>query len=143
MSVLVLAFVFSVGAFALASRGERGSGPHAEVLIYSLAAVLSLLGFYNRFYSATLLILPLAWAVVSLGERSTRRTATVVAFGIALFLVPATALMNTLARNGALGAFEGRTWWRMLGFHEVFALLVLAAALALECRRQGRAAGGA
>ncbi len=143
VSLLVLAFVFSAGALALSGGRERGSGPRSELLLYSLAAVLSLLGFYNRFYSATLLILPLAWSVVSLGERSTRRTATVVAFGIAAFLVPATAVMNTLVRNGTLAALEGRAWWRMLGFHEVFALLVLAAALALECRRQGRASGGA
>ncbi len=143
VSLLVLAFVFSTGAWALSGRGERGPGPRSELLIYSLAAVLSLLGFYNRFYSATLLILPLAWSVVSLGELTTRRTASVVALGIAPFLVPATAVMNTLARSGALGDLQGRTWWRALGFHEVLALLVLAAALALECRRQGRAAGGA
>jgi len=133
VNLLVLAFVISAGALALAGRRERG--PRSELLTYSVVAVLSLLGFYNRFYSATLLILPLAWSVVSLNERSLRRTATAVALGIAPFLVPATAVMSRLVREGALGAVGVHTWWQVLAFHEVYALLVLAVALVVASRR--------
>ena len=146
VNLVVIAFVLLTGALALSARRVRG--PRFVLLDYSLAGVLSLLAFYNRFYSATLLVLPLVWSVASLADRSLKRTAAVVMLSIVPFVVPSAAVMNSLVREGPLGDLAGNPWWRLLGFHEVYALLVLAVALvragqapATSCGA-GPAAGG-
>jgi hypothetical protein len=129
VNLLVYAFVAMIGGMALL-RSRKRHGSASELLAYSVAAVLSLLGFYNRFYSATLLILPLGWAVVSLTDRILRKSAVVALLCILPFVVPGAAIMNVLTREGpAASLVASAWWWRAASFHQVYALVMLAVTL--------------
>lgn len=112
---------------------RRHEGPGTALLGYSVAAVLSLLGFYNRLYGATLLVLPLAWAMASLHERS-RRKAPILTVGCVLtFVFPGAAIMSVLERQGVMESFTQTAWWRFAIFHQAYALVVLAVTLVWSC----------
>lgn len=121
------------GAAVVGLRRQEGSG--TALLGYSVAAVLSLLGFYNRLYSATLLGLPLAWAMASLDERSRRKAAILTLGCVVTFVIPGAAIMSVLERQGVMESFTQTVWWRFAIFHQVYALVVLAATLVFATTR--------
>ena len=80
-------------------EGEKNLGmiAHCEL---SAITVISLLPVYHRFYDATLLVLPLCWAFVSLRRE---RVAAVVSLGLMLpFLIPGGALLDTMQIAGRI-----------------------------------------
>ena len=136
VNLIVLAFVVVAGGAVLrASRTRRDSA--SELLACSMAAVLSLVGFYNRLYSATLLVLPLAWCLLAMADRPLRKPAILVAWALVPFVVPGAAIMNVLARDGPMRSLAANPWWQAATFHQVYALLVVAGALWWAAWRDG------
>jgi hypothetical protein len=137
VNVLTLAAVVPAGGL-LAWWLRRSQGPRAELLLYSGAAVLGLLAFYNRAYSAAVLVLPLAWATACPGRGEVRAAAWAVIAAVLVFVLPGSAILGTLADAGRL-PFDPRSpaWRATVMMHQTWALLVLAGALLLAARRQG------
>jgi hypothetical protein len=124
--MLTAAMVGVLGAAAmLALRGLRDR--RSELLLWGLCGVLCLMSFYNRLYSATLLVLPLAWAIGSLGRPGLRGVSCAMLLLILPFLVPGQVALATLAAGRPqLAAMTG---WRLLLYHQVFLLPLLGIAI--------------
>ncbi len=121
--ILTAAMVALMGAAGLlAVRGLRDR--QSELLLWGLFALLCLMAFYNRLYSATLLILPLAWAMRGLTRPALRGVSCVMLLLILPFLVPGVAALATwfpqLATMPGGGLFL---------HHQVFLLAFLAIAI--------------
>jgi hypothetical protein len=125
-AALSLGSVVLVGAAVLLILRRR-RGLETEFTIYAAVAVLSLLVLYNRIYGATMLVLPLAWAVASLRSAQLRRTAILVLVLILPFIVPGPAALDTWASHGQLPIATDRWWWRdIVLMHQNYALVLLA-----------------
>jgi hypothetical protein len=103
----------------------------SELLRYSIIAVLSLLGVYNRCYDAILLLLPLLWAFMS--WRTADRLWAIIAVILTLpfcFVWWMSVLVH-MTRAGMIsqGAFHSWWWRTFITPHHVYALLLLAVCL--------------
>jgi hypothetical protein len=96
-----------------------------ELLDLSALAVISLLPVYHRFYDATLLVLPVCWALTA--YRKTRRPAVLSLLLILPFLIPGGTLLETLESSGRISqALVPRWWWEVFFMaHQVWFLLFL------------------
>jgi len=147
VNIIALSFVGAVGiaAFAALLRVRTLNG---ELLGMSVFGVLSLLAVYNRYYSAILLVFPLAWATVQL-RRGLRTLPAIVLALVAVFLAPSATILNVLAEKGALPeAVAGSWWWQRLVMpHQVYALAAMSICLVIaswqerQCCRLAAAAG--
>ena len=109
-----------------------------ELLDLSAIAVISLLPIYHRFYDATLLVLPLCWAIVSYGK--SRPIARLCLLLMLPFLVPGGTLLEIMEANGRIPArLAYNAWWEGLVMaHQVWLLLLLGAVLIYQMfRSQG------
>lgn len=137
-NVLVLLLVAILGLVVLlACRGRQDR--HTELLVWSALAVLGLMGLYNRLYSATLLALPLAWAVSQLGKTPNRYLAPIIIALILPFLVPGGAYLGTAGAD--LAHILGR-FWRLVLFHQAYLLAVLGVVLAVAAVKMQNAGQG-
>ncbi len=136
------AVAMAVGAFLLAvwivSVVRRESRDDVELLDLSAIAVISLLPVYHRFYDATLLVLPLCWALISF--RRARKVAVVSLLLMLPFLIPGGTLLETVEIGGRIPTgLRGHWWWD--GFvmaHQVWTLLFLGILLLREMSVYGR-----
>ncbi len=129
-AILLVAWIVSV-----VRRESRDDG---ELLDLSAIAVISLLPVYHRFYDATMLVLPLCWALISF--RRARRFAVISLLLMIPFLIPGGTLLETMEIGGRIPAGLTRHWW-CDGFvmpHQVWALLFLGILLLGEMRVYGR-----
>lgn len=88
----------------------RDGEPRHELLAVATIAVLSLLVAYHRYYDAVLLVLPIAWAISSLGTARQIQGAGVLLLS-ADFLIPAQTALHELQQGGALPAWLTDVWW--------------------------------
>lgn len=114
------------GVLLAAAMAHRAGGARASrVAQYALISLACLLMFYNRTYSATLLLLPgmvgLMWWPTS------RRLSMMCVVGLAPFVVPGPAiLLRWLAsQNGEAALSPGWFWEAILLPHQVYALFWL------------------
>ena len=117
----------------LALRGLRDR--QSELLLWGLCGVLCLSAFYNRLYSATLLVLPLAWAIWGMSRPGLRGVSCLVLLLILPFLVPGQV---ALARwRPQLATLAGG---RLVLYHQVFLLPLLAIAMGSAAEKLRKAA---
>ena len=88
----------------------RDREPRQELLAVATIAVLALLVAYHRYYDAVLLVLPIAWAISSLGTARWIQGAGVLLLS-ADFLIPAQTALHELQQGGALPAGLTDAWW--------------------------------
>lgn len=124
-------------AYVWNTRGERESQDGRELLEVSAIAVISLLPVYHRFYDATLLVLPLCWAIVWFRREW---VSAALSLGLMLpFLIPGGTLLETMQMAGRIpGALTNHWWWNGLVMpHQVWALLLLSVVLLREMGVEG------
>ena len=132
LDVVTYAAVAIVGSMFLLALRQRDD-LETQLLLFAGCAVLNLLVVYNRIYGATLLILPMAWALSPV-RRHSRVEAAVVAVAIVVFLVPGAAALGGLALPSGAGQLE-TTLWQYLVLHEIIALVIILAALLVAAVR--------
>jgi hypothetical protein len=104
--------------------------PTKILLAVAPAAALTLLPIYHRYYDATLLIIPLAWAFAALTDQAYRPWPIVVLGLIAPFVLPVGWAMNLVKRGYVSAAIAAQPWWQILIFPlQVWLLLALTIAL--------------
>ena len=137
VTVLTVA-VGTVAGAVLALSLWRRTDREGLLLLYSGCAVLTLLVVYNRIYSATLLILPVAWVFASLRPAASRNTAIVIVVAASAFLAPGAAALGSLTFPTGLQWIGTSPWWRYLLLHQIPALVVILLGV-LMAARQGAA----
>jgi hypothetical protein len=125
---LVVMAVVGTTLLVLATVPRHDEAPQGLLLTYSCLAAMAPLAIYSRFYSATLLIFPLAWALYTI------RLGYICLPGLALlcisiFLVPGTAILNVWSRQFPADVMTGWWWEYLLLPHQTYALLILATCL--------------
>jgi hypothetical protein len=75
-------------------------------------ATIGLLAFYHRLYDATLLVLPLAWAITRLNQQ--RGLAIAMLCLLATFVIPGQLLAAVLLRTRVFAAYVNLRWWQAL-----------------------------
>ena len=109
--VLVVLLALAVRrAHARADRAGQ-SGPD-ELLILSAVCVLGLLPVYHRFYDASLLVLPAAWALSNLKRRPVE--AALVAALVLSFVLPVPATARAMRLVGLDADHVSGLWWSFL-----------------------------
>lgn len=133
--ILFITAGVGVGAMAILVLGlRRRVDREATLLRYAGFGVITLLMVYNRSYSATLLILPLAWAFAAFRPPSLRAAAAAVCVASAVFVVPGAAALARVRAPAGLGWLD--PWWTILQLHQVLAMLVVLAALLVAARHR-------
>jgi hypothetical protein len=113
---------------------ERRDGSEGELLSLSSLLVLSLLPIYHRFYDASLLIFPLAWAFTQLSG-PLKRSAKAALLLIMVFLVPGGSALEQLQRTNRFHALQHSWWWaRFVMPHQIWALIFLSVILLYAMR---------
>lgn len=122
---LIVIAVAGTTLLVLATVPRYDESPQGLLLTYSCLAAMAPLAVYSRFYSATLLIFPLAWALVKI------RPGYIYLPGLALvcifvFLVPGVAILNVWSRQLPTPVMTSWWWEYLLLPHQIYALLILA-----------------
>jgi len=100
------------------------------LLALAPAAALTLLPIYHRYYDATLLIIPLAWAFAALTDPAHRRWPIIVLGLIAPFVLPVGWAMNLVKRGYVSAAIAAQSWWQIIIIPlQVWLILALAIVL--------------
>ena len=102
-------------------RGTRPVRFGLNLLDLSILVVLTLLAFYNRYYSAVLLIVPLGWSLGAWHCPRLRWHARATFFTLLVFLVPGVAVLLHWLPKDML-----TTWWadRLILPHQSYSLLI-------------------
>jgi hypothetical protein len=137
----VHAIVILIGALALTMimrlNVSMPSVRETTVLLYSCVSCLTPLVAYSRFYTASLLVIPLAWAVSALYYRGFSFWPFTIVLLIIPFLVPGTAMLLSMA-SILPAALRGSILWRCFVLpHETYvltALLVLLLTYGFKCK---------
>ncbi|MGD1024923.1 MAG: glycosyltransferase family 87 protein [Candidatus Sulfotelmatobacter sp.] len=134
VAMAVGAILVGVWIVSVARRESRDD----ELLDLSAIAVISLLPVYHRFYDATLLVLPLCWALNSF--RRERKFAVISWLLMIPFLIPGGTLLETMEIGGRIPAGLSRHWWwdAFAMPHQVWALLFLGIVLLRAMSVYGR-----
>lgn len=139
VNAVTLAIVgLGVGCAAVLARTNRTkTSPKSQMLIFSILSVVTVLGFYSRLYSATLLIFVIALAFICWKDRS-KKFAVLLDLTLAIFLVPGTALFYISFKNGLIpSAVEHEWWWNYLVMpHQIHALLLILMSLFVASARK-------
>ena len=138
-----VAAIVALALAALAYLWGRTLDASRDLLLAGTVGVLTLLGFYHRFYDAALLSLPLAWSASSwksdaTGTSSGRDTLAVVAtVCCAVFFLPGAWMLQRLAIAGTVSGTSARSFgWNVLLLRQQnWALVVLACTLLVAVRR--------
>jgi hypothetical protein len=149
LAVLAILGILSLAYFLVdRRRGQAQGEDNSELLSLSMAAVVTLLIVYHRFYDAVLLLFPLALAIKGLVERYSpvllehrqspapadgARTPTwargheVTLLLLVPFFIPGAALLDLLARRGWIPEQISTSWlWEVIILpHQPWALLAL------------------
>jgi hypothetical protein len=134
ISVLLAGLYVALVAAARAARAApaapavaRGGEPRDELLPLAALMALTLLPVYHKVYDATVLVLPLAWAVRSLRDARQRGVAVVTLASLTVFLIPFDLLPLIMQRTRALDGLA-QTWaWRAVIYpHHALASLATA-----------------
>jgi glycosyl transferase family 87 len=113
--------------YSLRSRNQMVQEPLLDLAVLVTA---SLLPFYHRFYDASLLLIPIAWALTELaGPR--RREAVGILVLASPFLVPGTAVIQSFAATGSFSHGQSSPWWWELFIlsHQVWLTLLICTTL--------------
>ena len=102
----------------------------SELLALGAIAIIGLMPIYHRLYDASLLAIPLCWCL-SWPPGKLKNVARIAVFLMVPFLVPGTAFLQQLARQGRIPAAWTHYWWwdRVVMPHETWALLLLSLVL--------------
>jgi len=115
------------------------ANPVNDLLAVGALTVLSLLPVYHRFYDASLLIVPIAWALSPRSALSSRVFALTIVL-VSPFLIPGAALLSLISDR--LGIQQqtlfGRWWSALVIGHEAWFLVLLSLLLLHAMRRSGR-----
>lgn len=112
--------------------GPTGDGK-LEPIDLSFLCLLTLLMVYNRFYSAVLLLVPLAWALSMWHDREYRWLARGMVLLMTVFLVPGVAISLRFLPDATLHAW----WCRLIVLpHQTYALLLLVALFSVALWRK-------
>lgn len=142
VSILSLVLV-SLVAIVLLVILRKSLSTQSVLLLYSSFGVLGLLAFYNRPYSATLLVLPLAWALIVWRRYPLlRRQSLLIAVFITPFLMPGPAILHSLTGKSLLGLTIDGWWWRDgILLHQIYALILLTITLVWAARKSAMMEG--
>jgi len=104
----------------------KGSVKRKTLLSLSAIAVIGLLPVYHRFYDASLLTIPLCWAVREFSS-DLKTVSRAVLLLLIPFLVPGTALLQQLEAHGRVPSFltSSRLWDCVVMAHQSWCLLAL------------------
>jgi len=121
-AILSGTLLISLWVYLMRSAANRP----CSLLAMSALAVLSLLPMYHRFYDASLLILPVAWAFAHRNRPSPKLTYITIAL-VVPFLVPGAAALSQVSDQATLvpRLFGGSFWNAFLIGHEVWFLFSL------------------
>ena len=110
-----------------------------DLLSFGIVAVLGLLATYHRYYDAVLLVLPIAWAISTLGT-SRWREGTLALVLCADFLLPAQTALNELQQRGFIPDWlaDSLVWESVLMAQHAWALVLLAILLLRAAVRTAR-----
>lgn len=108
------------------------------LLDLAIASSATLLPIYHRFYDASLMIFPLAWALTQLRGPASRQ-ARVCLVAMLPLLVPGAAIIRVLASLSPTAASLSRTWWWNLFLAPHQAWLVLVVLLVLSSAQRALA----
>lgn len=114
----------------------RGPERSSALLPLGAISIIGLLPVYHRFYDAALLVVPLCWCMLNMGQPK-----TIIRVALLLmtpFLVPGTAFLQQLAGQGQVPDAVAHSWWwnRVVMPHETWALLLLSLVLLYEIARE-------
>lgn len=134
-----IGFVGVIGLVALAPWLRRQEDER-ELIAISLGCALSLLIVYHRFYDASVLLLPLGWAVWALCTSEGARfgwTRWAVLAGILPFFVPGSAALFRMTERGSIPAWATSLpgWDTFVMHHQTWAIVWLCGALILALWR--------
>lgn len=104
--------VFACLLAGLIGGVRRTADPATDLLCLSAVATIGLLAFYHRLYDATLLVLPLAWAITRLNQQ--RGLAIAMLCLLATFVIPGQLLAAVLLRTRVFAAYVNLRWWQAL-----------------------------
>ncbi len=134
-----LGLVWLIAVIRRCGRGTDGAGDCADKTLGDAAprlllpaaalAAIALLPVYHRYYDATLLAIPLAWAIASLKTRQ-RKFAIATLFLLAPFVLPVGWQMNLAKKLSLSPALTQSTFW-LAGISALQAWLTLSIALTL------------
>jgi len=101
-----------------------------DLLNLSLLGTLSLLPVYHRFYDASLLVLPIAWALRE-DTAADSRLKQVCWLLFAVFLIPGSSIVERMSSEGHIARWALDSWWwvHLVLPHEAWALMLLAITL--------------
>jgi Glycosyltransferase family 87 len=123
VNLIVIAVVGTI-LLVLATVPRHDESQQGLLLTYSCLAAMAPLALYSRFYSATLLIFPPAWALSSIRPGYIYLPGLVL-LCIFVFFVPGVAILYTW--SGQFPAPVIASWWweYLLLPHQTYALLIL------------------
>src|SRR5262249_31326205 len=116
--------VVGTGVLVLATVTRRDESQQGLLLTYSCLAAMAPLAIYSRFYSATLLIFPLAWALVTI-RRGYPYLSVLALLCIFVFFMPGVAILNVWSRQFPAQVTTSWWWNYLLLPHQIYALLIL------------------
>jgi hypothetical protein len=128
-NLAALAITALLGVAWLFFFSRRSNDERNDLLEVGTLAVLSLLPVYHRFYDATLLIFPLAWAWTAWqGPLRAQARATVML--MLVFLVPGGAALEQFRHTGHIQSLQHSwVWGTFIMPHEIWSLILLACIL--------------
>ncbi|MFA9478914.1 glycosyltransferase family 87 protein [Phycisphaerales bacterium AB-hyl4] len=141
-AVTMLTGMLGLTAVVLAASMARrdGDAVGSRLAQYAMISVACLLVFYNRTYSATLLLLP--FVAVLLWWPMHRRLAVTCLACLSVFVVPGPAiLLRWMAGRAEDVADSLAWWWPVVLPHQIYALLLLLGLMALAWRWPPRRLG--
>ena len=136
-TIAALALV-SIAAIVYALKVRRAmKEPAADpLLLVAPVAVLTLLPVYHRYYDATLLVIPLAWAIAALATPARKYAIATLAL-TAPFAFPVGWATNLINRGYLPASVADQPWWRILVMPlQVWLLTALAVVLIAAIARR-------
>jgi hypothetical protein len=121
---VIVIIVVGTGLFVLVAAPREEKPLQGLLLTYSCLAAMAPLAIYSRFYSATLLIFPLAWALLTIRPGYIRLPGLAL-LCISVFLVPGAAILNVWSRQLSAEVITSWWWKYLLLPHQTYALLIL------------------
>jgi hypothetical protein len=122
VAVAVGALLIGIWIFLVIRNAVHGS----ELLALGTIAIIGLMPVYHRLYDASLLAIPLCWCMTLPGGRL-KNVWKIALLLMVPFLIPGTAVLQTLAQSGRIPpAWTASWWWNCIVMpHQTWLLLLL------------------
>jgi len=135
LTALIVGIALLIAWTGLKLSPTRGVG---DLLAVSALSVVSLVPGYHRLYDASLLILPIAWALSFKKEIVSAKTFLTISL-ILPFLIPGAVLLSQISDRLRIGqqTLFGRWWKAIVIGHETWCLLLLGLLLLYEMSGSG------